>query len=447
MLNEKQQQFNKILQGLADGLNIPPRKFKQAMARHDAVKRHLNSGVYAGMGGSPKVYLQGSFRLGTVVRPLKDDEEGDYDVDLVCEFPVTKDSTTAKKVKTQVGDRLRKYADHDSMLDDEGSRCWTLEYAERDDIGFHIDILPSATANDSDRRILNERKVPSLLFQFAIDLTEKDKDTGDYSWKFGGSNPEGFAAWFDNKKTCYPDYMQLSLDQKQAISESTLSKEGRRIFAHPSDVPEALVRTPLQSAIQILKRHRDSYFVNNPDNKPISMIITTLSTRLYDNEKDIISALENVIQKTSAFAQYLSPSFRYSENAEEIQGMVDSGDYDTPIIDKPIFKLDGKWYIPNPVNPGENFADRWDDNKAAAFFEWLDQLRQDFDTALQQEGFHKISGILSPIFGSRPVKSAFVDFAQSAKIDIDNKMIKTTPKTGILSSKGSINTPKHSFYS
>ncbi|WP_368514732.1 cyclic GMP-AMP synthase DncV-like nucleotidyltransferase [Rhizobium sp.] len=32
----------------------------------------------------PQVYCQGSFRLGTAIRPLTDDEE--YDVDSVCEF-------------------------------------------------------------------------------------------------------------------------------------------------------------------------------------------------------------------------------------------------------------------------------------------------------------------------------------------------------------------------
>ena len=41
---------------------------------------------------------------------------------------------------------------------------------------------------------------------------------------------------------------------------------------------------------------------------------------------------------------------------------------------------DGTWYIANPVNGKENFADRWhedDHARARAFFRWVDALRED----------------------------------------------------------------------
>ena len=41
---------------------------------------------------------------------------------------------------------------------------------------------------------------------------------------------------------------------------------------------------------------------------------------------------------------------------------------------------DGTWYIGNPVNHEENFADRWhEDNhaRAAAFFQWVAKLKED----------------------------------------------------------------------
>lgn len=56
---------------------------------------------------------------------------------------------------------------------------------------------------------------------------------------------------------------------------------------------------------------------------------------------------------------------------------------------------DGKWLIPNPANPGENFADRWheDDNaRAKAFFRWVDWLRDDFiniDTFIEEDKLTK----------------------------------------------------------
>lgn len=448
MLNEKQQYFNDILRHLAGSLDISPSKYKQAVDSYKAVGRHLNEGTYPNMGGEPEIYPQGSFRLGTVVRPLRDTKEADYDIDLVCQFSTTKGFTMPGTVKNLVGDRLKKDACYNGMLDDEeGRRCWTLQYAEQDGIGFHMDILPSVPVDDSEKTTLMNKNVPDVYFQHAIDLTEKDESTGAYEWKQGGSNPEGYAQWFDHKKTCCPEYVQASLKQKEAIFEGTLNKQGQRIFASITDVPDALVRTPLQRAIQILKRHRDSYFKNNSDNKPISMIITTLSARFYNNERDVYSTLVNVIQEITDFAQYLSSDHKYSLNVRESQNMVDDWDGYIPTIDKPIFKLKGEWYIPNPVNPEENFADRWDDKKATAFFDWLVRLKQDFDLALQQKGFVKIAGVLEPIFGSGPVKNAFIKIGQNARIELDNKLIRTTAKTGSISSKGTINNPKHIFHS
>ena len=43
-------------------------------------------------------------------------------------------------------------------------------------------------------------------------------------------------------------------------------------------------------------------------------------------------------------------------------------------------KDDGHWNIPNPVDPRENFADRWHENdnaKAIAFFQWIEWLVED----------------------------------------------------------------------
>jgi len=46
---------------------------------------------------------------------------------------------------------------------------------------------------------------------------------------------------------------------------------------------------------------------------------------------------------------------------------------------------DGTWYVPNPVDPDENFADRWhEDNhaRARAFFQWVRSLHDQIITPL-----------------------------------------------------------------
>ena len=54
-----------------------------------------------------EVYPQGSFRLGTVVRPLG--AEGQYDIDMVDRRDVDKSSISQAKLKADVGEDLEAY--------------------------------------------------------------------------------------------------------------------------------------------------------------------------------------------------------------------------------------------------------------------------------------------------------------------------------------------------
>ena len=64
----------------------------------------------------------------------------------------------------------------------------------------------------------------------------------------------------------------------RGVSEQ--ASEGRSTVGlqHP-DAIEPFTRAPLQRAIQLLKRHRDVMFADNPEVEPISMILTNLSGR------------------------------------------------------------------------------------------------------------------------------------------------------------------------
>ena len=145
-------------------------------------------------------------------------------------------------------------------------------------------------------------------------------------------------------------------------------------------MPDQLVKTPLQRAVQILKRHRDIHFQDNPDNKPISIIITTLATIAYGNETELYSALVNIVDKLT--------------------------DYEAS---KLIKYIDGQWRIPNPVNPTENFADRWNDKgsqKSQAFFDWLRALKGDFEAATHHKDIAHICNYMWPLFGVKYIQAA-----------------------------------------
>jgi len=49
------------------------------------------------------------------------------------------------------------------------------------------------------------------------------------------------------------------------------------------ELPEqsAFEKTPLQRIVQMLKRNRDEHFVNDPDHRPSSILLTTITTLSY----------------------------------------------------------------------------------------------------------------------------------------------------------------------
>jgi hypothetical protein len=137
-----------------------------------------------------------------------------------------------------------------------------------------------------------------------------------------------------------------------------IQRQHDKVFARVEDVPDRLDRTPLQRAIQILKRHRDTRFATseNEADKPISMIITTLAARAFQQETSVYDTLATFL--------------------DQVQRFQDTG----------IIKCeDDKWVIANPVDPSENFADRWNDagsKKSDAFFRWVNWLQEDIDSIL-----------------------------------------------------------------
>ena len=68
-----------------------------------------------------------------------------------------------------------------------------------------------------------------------------------------------------------------------------------------------------------------------------------------------------------------------------------------------IEKRNGAWWVPNPVNPKENFADKWTDKtrKAKLFFEWIAVLEREYKELLTDQEFAKIGDYLHNAFGRR----------------------------------------------
>lgn len=258
------------------------------------------------------IYAQGSFALGTVIKPLSDKDE--YDLDLVCEFQ-SNSEIPAKKLKIDItGPLLEEYGRCDEPI--EKRRCWQVTY--KDSPQFHMDIIPSISESSY------------------ISITDKNEENRTY--KYIGSNPKAYILWFKDRMKVKTQYLKEQYAKAQFRAEV-------------EEIPDYKVRTPLQQAIQILKRHRDILFNNDEkSNKPISIIITTLAAQLYENEDSIYDVLDSFLSKAS---DYVEES-----------------------------KRDGKYSILNPSYTGENpenFADKWNEHpdRAVAFFDWIEQAKKD----------------------------------------------------------------------
>jgi hypothetical protein len=326
---------NSILRQIAEHLDISPSDFKRAQEHYGAVARWLNGGTYQS-GSLPDIYLQGSFRLGTVVRPYKEGQDTDFDIDQVCELTRWKEPAIPRTLKHDIGDRLKENGDYRRMLSEEGRRCWTLQYAEKGRTGFHLDVLPALT--DGSGR------------QGKIGITDKiNRESQNYFWSF--SNPKSYYEWF-KAKNFFSE--QLIREQKSAIFESNIG-----LYRDVNEIPKQLIRSSLQRSIQIMKRHRDVHF-SGRENKPISIIITTICAQLYDGGMGIIEV-------TQSFTRYVIKR----------HNIIMSGN--SPAPDGILDYIDGAWSIPNPVDERENFADKWNHNTnlSKAFFEWVYQLDRD----------------------------------------------------------------------
>jgi len=135
------------------------------------------------------------------------------------------------------------------------------------------------------------------------------------------------------------------------------------------------------------------------------MIITTLAAKLYEGEDDILSALMNIITKISYHAALVDN--RYAELHESIA--------QRELIRR---KSDGTWEIQNPVNPAENFAERWHDDgniRAKAFFAWVACVRQDMEEALRTASFNDLKELLSDRFGERAFNNAWSSYESSVQ--------------------------------
>ena len=112
--------------------------------------------------------------------------------------------------------------------------------------------------------------------------------------------------------------------------------------------------------------------------------------------------------------------------------------------------IEGKIFkkIENPVNPEENFADKWKEHpqRQTNFYNWLETVRRDVSLIIQQRGLHVIAESMHRPFGKQVVMRAFTSMAETAKSQREVGNMKMATGSGILGTAGSVTAKAHNFH-
>ena len=183
------------------------------------------------------------------------------------------------------------------------------------------------------------------------------------------------------------------------------------------------IKGVLRRIVQLCKRHRDIHFADNPDLAPLSIIITTLAARSYEQcvrngvFDDEIDLLISVLRGMPGFIAF-----------------------------------DGStWRIPNETTRGENFAEKWNAKPAlaGAFYAWHGKCASDLERLLELVGRDQIQKSLSDAFGSAAANQAMQPLADRIGSDRATRRLAVAPGIGLTgaasSSAGSMVRPNTFF--
>lgn len=306
---------------LKERINITPEMEKKAENIYKVTSEFLSKSLEA---YSPDIFPQGSFKLKTIIRPVEDKDE--FDLDFVCLLDIAKSDINQKELYTLLGDTLNK--NYKKPMLEPKKRCWRLNYEN-----FHVDILPAIPDPD----FINGQ-TPLLL------IPDKDKK----EWQ--STNPLGYAQWFNS---C------ASQGQRRSFVENSIQP-----------LPKQDNNLLLQKIVKIMKYHRNFIFRNDLDNRPISMIVTTLAAKNYNGEQDLAAAFSKICVGIKS----------------EAQEILNSG------------------ILLNPVDSRENFADAWKKHpkRKENFRIWvekLDDLTNRYSHIIVQNSKIDLSKLLFEHFG------------------------------------------------
>lgn len=384
MNNNREQDVIKII----ENLDISPTLYANAVEKYKNISKFLQD-----KGLEVDIYPQGSFALGTVVRPYSADNNAAYDLDFICHVSNTdRNNVTAKSLRELIKSTLEESELYCEKLE-VYAECFTIKYADINGVSFSIDIVPAVDESSQRKSDLSKNAIFPDLIKTAIAIPKQH--SSEYEWLT--NNPKGYKEWFDSINDMYNLANRINYRQH-------LFEKYNGFYASIEEIPSDLERSAIQRVIQILKYHRNVFYAKYKDgnkHKPISAIINTVVAEIAKSANPAMSVYELLNYVTNELYTYsLQLTMHESVFFEKYRNKT------------VISKKKEKWVIQNPANPEDNFADSWTDETAKIFFKWTSTLKSDLiDSLSEDDASFRIC--IENAFGKNTVKNSWGDKYQS----------------------------------
>ncbi|HTN37291.1 MAG TPA: nucleotidyltransferase [Arachidicoccus sp.] len=365
-------QREELLARIAQELQLDKTRLDRMESAYNSIAELLKKDEDFFEGMIIEVYAQGSKRIETTVRPIN---EEDFDLDVILHIYDPYYNHTPDQIYNALVKALEKNSYYKSIMEKK-KRCVRVNYKS----DFHMDILPACMPNSFEKEMI---KIPEKALK---------------NWSSG--NPKGFSGWF--------------LGIANAVKEPMLRKYSSVLLKaqiETEPLPEELyLKTPLQRAVQLLKRYRDIYF-QNKEYRLSSVVLTTITAQFYRGENSIFEAIDNILSGIKS---------KYTET-------VNNGN---------------KFKILNPVNHEEDFTDSWTNKHYEHFYSFIvnfykkwQNLKSSFETSKED---------YIELFGEGIYKKSLNDQFRMFSKSTNNSLVKSSALiiggTAYTNSKGNINT-------
>jgi hypothetical protein len=169
-----------------------------------------------------------------------------------------------------------------------------------------------------------------------------------------------------------------------------------------------------QLVVQLLKLHRNTHFAEDLGSRPASILLTTLAGHAYTGERDVYDAMVEIVDEMPQLV----------EHHRDV------------------------WVVANPVEPRENFADKWgkDPSLATGFFDWMERAAVDLREAGEQRGLQRLTTRLAESFGEEPIQKSAKRLGSGYRDASAAGVMALSAATGRLSRSGSVPVKRHGFY-